>query len=239
MFNERIVVLMLCSSDYREPEIKGVEYIYCSSYSNNFCVPFELSVFDPDDCKKLISEKFSDVDIMFIIPDIYNCFLASMIAKEAKAAGILTLGFLDIFPCYKCEGIQKLKNFYDAIFIGSNANEIINRISSLITKNGYVNLDFQDIKTVLRGSGIAGYSAGYFGGYNRTRNAAVQAISGVRGKPKRVLVNITSGSEITLTEMSDAVKAIQDTADSEAQVIWGHVIDESLSDAVRVSIICS
>ena len=52
-------------------------------------------------------------------------------------------------------------------------------------------------------------------------------------------MNITSGSEITLTEMSDAVKAIQDTADSEAQVIWGHVIDESLSDAVRVSIICS
>ena len=77
------------------------------------------------------------------------------------------------------------------------------------------------------------------GGYNRARNAAVQAISGVRGKPKRVLVNITSGSECTLTEMSDAVKAIQDTADSEAQVIWGHVIDESLSDAVRVSIICS
>ena len=160
MSSERIVTLVLASGDYRESEIKGVEYIYCSSYSSRFCVPLELSVFDPDECKKLIREKFSDVDIMFIIPDICNCFLASAIAKEAKAARILTIGFLDIFPCYKCEGIQKLKTFYDAIFIGSNANEIINRISSLVTKAGFVNLDVQDIKTFLRDSGIACYSAG-------------------------------------------------------------------------------
>ena len=160
----------------------------------------------------------------------------SIIAKEAKAAGILTLGILEQYPCYECEGPGRLKNFYDAIFFSSNPERIIECISSLVTKSGFVNLDVQDIKTFLRGSGFAGYSTGYFGGGDRARNAAIQAASAAK-KAERVLVNITTDSEIILREMFDAVKVIQDMAGSEVQVMWGHVIDESLNDAVRVSII--
>lgn len=122
--------------------------------------------------------------------------------------------------------------------------QAVQGVTDLITQNGFVNLDFADIKAILTGAGMAIMGMGEGEGEDRARKAAEGAIksplmnlalTGATG----ILLNVSTGPEITLQEMTEAASIIEETADQDAQVIWGHVIDESLGEKVRVTLIAT
>lgn len=118
-------------------------------------------------------------------------------------------------------------------------------ISDLISIPGLVNLDFADVRTVMSEMGDALMGAGLARGEERAIQAAQQAISsplledisiaGALG----VLVNITGGSNMTLHEVNDAATVVSEAAGSDANVIFGAVIDENMGDEVRVTVIAT
>ena len=122
--------------------------------------------------------------------------------------------------------------------------QAVQGVTDLITQNGFVNLDFADIKAILTGAGMAIMGMGEGEGEDRARKAAEGAIksplmnlalTGATG----ILLNVSTGPEITLQEMTEAASIIEETADQDAQVIWGHVIDDSLGEKVRVTLIAT
>ena len=118
-------------------------------------------------------------------------------------------------------------------------------ISDLITKPGLINLDFADVKSVMKGMGVAFMGTGLASGENRAVDAAQKAISspllvdtsieGAHG----VLINITGGKDMTLHEVSTASQLIHGLADPDANIIFGTVIDESLKETVKVTVIAT
>jgi cell division protein FtsZ len=118
-------------------------------------------------------------------------------------------------------------------------------ISDLITKPGLINLDFADVKSVMKGMGMAFMGTGLASGENRALEAAEKAISspllidtsieGAHG----VLINITGGKTMTLHEVSKASQLIHGLADPDANIIFGTVIDESMKDMVKVTVIAT
>lgn len=117
-------------------------------------------------------------------------------------------------------------------------------ISDLITIPGLVNLDFADVRTVMVDKGLAHMGVGVGKGDNRAEEAAKQAISsplletsivGATG----VLLNVTGGSDLGLLEINEAAAIVQEAADPDANIIFGAVIDESLKDEIRITVIAT
>ena len=118
-------------------------------------------------------------------------------------------------------------------------------IADLILVPGLVNLDFADVRTVMSGMGMAIMGTAMQSGEGRAMQAAMAAIScplledtsidGARG----VLINITGGADMTLHEVNDAASIIYEAADDDANILFGAVIDESLGDAVKVTVIAT
>lgn len=117
-------------------------------------------------------------------------------------------------------------------------------ISDLIAVPGLINLDFADVKTIMKDTGSALMGIGSSSGENRATEAARGAISsplletsieGARG----VLLNITGGPSLGLFEVNEAAEIIAQAADPEANIIFGAVIDEAMNDDVRVTVIAT
>ena len=118
-------------------------------------------------------------------------------------------------------------------------------ITDLIMMPGLVNLDFADVRTTMGKAGMAIMGTGISSGENRALEAAEKAvshplledvsISGARG----VLMNITCGPELTMTEMTQASDRIHAEAGDEAEIIWGTVLDGSIGDELRVTVIAT
>jgi len=118
-------------------------------------------------------------------------------------------------------------------------------VSDLINIDGYVNVDFADVRTVMSKTGLALMGTGEATGEHRAREAAEMAISsplledasisGATG----ILVNITGGTNFALREMSEAMELIEDEAHEDANVIVGCVVDDSIGDVVRVTVIAT
>src|SRR5258705_2089039 len=115
-------------------------------------------------------------------------------------------------------------------------------ITDLITIPGLINLDFADVRTIMHDAGSALMGIGTGGGEARCADAARAAISsplleesvdGATG----ILLNITGGKDLGLFEVNDAAEIIQNAADPNANIIFGAVIDEGMSDDVRVTVI--
>ncbi|NLI90773.1 MAG: cell division protein FtsZ [Peptococcaceae bacterium] len=117
-------------------------------------------------------------------------------------------------------------------------------ISNLITIPGLINLDFADVKTIMQDTGSALMGIGQASGENRAVDAARKAISSplletsIEGA-KGVLLNITGGPNLTLLEVNEASEIVGEAADQEANIIFGAVIDESLKDDLRVTVIAT
>jgi cell division protein FtsZ len=123
--------------------------------------------------------------------------------------------------------------------------QAVQGISELVTKPGYVNLDFADVKAIMGGMGVALMGTGVASGTNRAVAAAEKAISSplledvsIRGA-RGILINITAGPSLSLSEVHDAASLIQEEADPEANIIFGTVIDESMVDEVKVTVIAT
>ena len=118
-------------------------------------------------------------------------------------------------------------------------------ISQLITMPGFVNLDFADLTTIMQNSGSALIGIGEASGEKAPVNAAKAAINSslletsIQGA-KKVLINIMGAEEaLTMLEVNEASTTIQESADAEAEIMWGVSIDPSLGDIVRVTIIAT
>ena len=118
-------------------------------------------------------------------------------------------------------------------------------ISDLITIPGEVNLDFNDVRTVMREGGDALMGTGAAVGETRAADAAEKAINSplleevsIKGA-KGVLVNISADSDLKLFEVNEAVSVVTEASGNEANLIWGTVLDDSLGDELRVTVIAT
>ena len=137
----------------------------------------------------------------------------------------------------------------DTLDAFSMADEVLLKatrgISDLITRPGEINLDFADVRTIMSEAGDAIMGTGCASGEDRAKEAATRAlrspllddvsIAGARG----LLINVTGGPMMTLSDVSEAAGTIFETAGSEANVIFGTAIDDSLSDEIRVTVIAT
>ena len=118
-------------------------------------------------------------------------------------------------------------------------------ITDLMVKEGLINLDFADVRAIMRGMGKAMMGTGEASGENRANRAAEAAIAnpllddvsmkGARG----LLISITGGSDLTLYELDEAATRIREEVDSDANIILGATFDESLDGIIRVSVVAT
>ena len=123
--------------------------------------------------------------------------------------------------------------------------QAVQGISDLITVPGVINLDFADVKTIMTDMGMALMGTGVGSGENRAVQAARNAISSplledttIQGA-QGVLINITGNQSITLQEVSDASRIIQESAHPDANIIFGSVFDEGIEDQIKITVIAT
>jgi cell division protein FtsZ len=123
--------------------------------------------------------------------------------------------------------------------------QAVQGISDLITIPGFINVDFADVRAIMKGMGIALMGTGHAVGDNRAMDATQRAISSplleeatINGA-KGVLVNITGGVDLTLFEVDEAMRVIHDAADPEANIIFGDVHDERMQNEMKITVIAT
>jgi len=120
----------------------------------------------------------------------------------------------------------------------------VSGITDLITTPGLINLDFADVKSVMHAAGSALMGIGSARGEDRAMQAAEKAISsplleaGIDGA-HGVLLSVSGGSDLGLFEINEAARLVSDAAHPEANIIFGAVIDDTLGDEVRVTVIAA
>lgn len=201
---------------------------------------------------------------------------APIIAKAAREADILTVGIVTLPFTFEgsrrkrqaLEGLEEMKNNVDALIVISNdklrdihgdlrlsdafsrADNILTTaargIAEIITMPGYVNVDFEDVNTVMRDSGVAIMGTASFEGENRARRAVQAALNSplledndIRGA-QHILLNISSGrEEVTMDEIFEITEYVQAEAGYGTDLIWGNCVDESLGEKLSVTIIAT
>jgi len=199
---------------------------------------------------------------------------APIVAEVAKKTGALTVGIVTLpFTVEGIrrqrnaeKGLEILRKSADTVIVIPNDKllelapglpigaafkvsddiliQSVRGITDLITKAGLINLDFADVKSVMRDGGVAMIGMGESDTENRATEAVEEAlnsplidveITGSRG----ALINITGSADLKLEEAERIVEAVSNELDPEAQVIWGAQIDESLKGTVRVLLVLS
>ncbi|WP_236980300.1 cell division protein FtsZ [Membranihabitans maritimus] len=201
---------------------------------------------------------------------------APIIAKTARELGILTVGIVTLpfrFEGntrikYAETGLDDLKKNVDALIIVSNnklrdiygnlpvsdafghADNILTTaakgIAEIITVPGYVNVDFEDVNTVMRDSGVAIMGTATGEGDDRAKMAVREALdcplleeNDIRGAD-HILLNISSGNrEITMDEIFEITEYVQEEAGNDTNLIWGNCHDETLEDKICVTVIAT
>ena len=201
---------------------------------------------------------------------------APVVAKLAKDKGILTVGIVTMpmeregrrRKLQALAGIEELKKCVDTLILISTdklrdqygnmklseafkkADDVLataaRGIAEIITVPGYVNVDFEDVKTVMKDSGKAIMGAGVADGENRAEKAIKDAIhspllndSNIEGA-KNILLYITSGTEeVSLDEVDEILEIAQNACGNNSDVIWGNGTDETLGEALSVTLIAT
>lgn len=202
---------------------------------------------------------------------------APVIAQVAKELGILTVGIVTVpfkFEGKKkmrqaMEGVDALKANCDTVLMILNdklteafgslsvnqafaqADNVLTTaakgIAEIITVPGYVNVDFEDVKTVMKDSGGAVMGSAETSGESRAKRAAEEAINSpllnnqnIEGADK-ILLSIISGdqAELQMDELTEITDFMQELAGDDAEVIFGHGVDSELGDSIRVTIIAT
>jgi len=143
------------------------------------------------------------------------------------------------------EIVEKRVTLQDAFSLADDVlRQGIQGISELITIPGLINLDFADVRAVMSEGGAALMAVGRASGDNRAVEAAQQAISsrllditidGARG----ILFNVTGGTDLSLYEVNEAASIIKETAHPDVNLIFGAVIDESMDENIRITVIAT
>ena len=201
---------------------------------------------------------------------------APVIAAISKEMGILTVGIVTIPFAFEGrkrkmqaeKGIEELRQNVDTLLVISNdklrelygnlklfeafgrADNILTNaargIAEIITVTGYVNVDFEDVKTVMKDSGVAIMGTGLAGGDNRALEAVEQALSSpllndsqIVGASDILLYISTGNEEIEMDEVTEITDYIQEEAGMSAEIIWGIGRDESLNDDISITVIAT
>jgi len=201
---------------------------------------------------------------------------APIIAEAAKELGILTVGIVTLPFAFEgrkrklqaSEGIKEIKQYVDTLLVINNdklreiygnlsvgaafdhADNVLTTaskgIAEIITRIGYINVDFEDVRTVMSEGGVAIMGSAAAGGENRAITAVEHALTSpllndnnILGA-KYILLNISFGTEeLLMDEISDITDYIQDEAGESADIIWGYGKDESLGDQISVTLIAT
>ena len=201
---------------------------------------------------------------------------APIIAKAAQEMEILTVGIVTLPFTFEgrrrsghaVEGLEELKKNVDTLIVISNdklrqihgnlslsdafakADNILataaRGIAEIITVPGYVNVDFEDVNTVMRESGVAIMGTALAEGDDRAKRAVDDALNSpllednnIKGA-KHILLNITSGTkEVTMDEIFEITEFVQEEAGYGTDLIWGNCFDENLGDQISVTIIAT
>ena len=199
-----------------------------------FNAPLKFNIDNNDDCKKIINENFNDAEIFFVIGD------SLLVLSVAKIIGITTASNEEFRAEFK-QISDALISFNEVISSDEQiklSQNVVESIADLLTKSGFVNIEIEDIKAILQNTGTAFLGAGIAEGENRAKTATLQAI-GMCSKlknAKRILLNVTTSSEIVLSEMANAAE-LEENASPDAMVIWGHIIDENLKGNMKITFI--
>ena len=143
------------------------------------------------------------------------------------------------------EIVEKKTSMIDAFRIADDTlRQGIQGVTDLITSPGLINLDFADIRTVMKDAGTAMMGIGIASGENRALEAAQQATNSslleasIAGAT-RVLFSIAGGPDLTLAEVDEAARTVEACADENANIIYGQIIDERMEDNVRITVIAT
>lgn len=202
-----------------------------------------------------------------------------VVARVAKSKGLLTIGIVTIPFIFEgrrkilkaLEGAEEMAQYVDALLIINNerlaeiyadldffnafgkADDTLSTaarsISEIITVNGYINLDFEDVDTTLRNGGTAIISTGYGEGEHRVTKAIEDALNSplLRNRDifgsKKLLMNLymardTEGENMAMREI-DELRSFTSAIDSEVDVIFGAAVDNSLGDKVKITILAA
>ncbi len=236
----------------------------------------EAAIENIEDVKKALSNNTKMVFVTAGMGGGTGTGAAPVIAKTCKEAGYLTVGIVTIpfrnegrrRIKQAAEGIAELEGYVDSLLIINNErirdmygdfgiSEAFSRadnvlttaakgIAEIITVPGYINVDFADVETVMRKSGLAIMGTGVAAGERRAEEAVEGALNSpllnnndIRGA-KNILLNITSGNlEVTMAEVGLITDIVQNKAGFDADLIWGNGKDESLGDNLSVTIIAT
>jgi cell division protein FtsZ len=201
---------------------------------------------------------------------------APVIAEAAKELGILTVGIVTVPFAFEGKkrklqadkGLEELKRNVDTVLVICNdklremygnlkLSEAFNQaddiltiaakgIAEIITVEGYVNVDFEDVRTVMTRSGVAIMGSASASGQNRATEAVTRALASpllndnnIFGA-SNILLYISSGSEeVTMDEVTEITDFIQEEAGMTADIIWGNGYDETLGDTISVTVIAT
>jgi cell division protein FtsZ len=236
----------------------------------------EAAIENIDDVIKVLSNNTKMVFVTAGMGGGTGTGAAPVIAKACQEAGYLTVGIVTIpfrnegrrRIKQAAEGIAELEGYVDSLLIINNErirdmygdfgiSEAFSRadnvlttaakgIAEIITVPGYINVDFADVETVMRKSGLAIMGTGVAVGANRAEDAVECALNSpllnnndIRGA-RNVLLNITSGDiEVTMAEVGLITDIVQNKAGFDADLIWGNGKDETLGKSLSVTIIAT
>ena len=197
---------------------------------------------------------------------------APVVAQIAKETGALTIGVVtlpfSVEGMIRMEnadaGLTKLRQVCDTVIVIPNdkllevvpnlslnaafkvADEVLMRsikgITEMITKPGLVNLDFADLKTVMKRGGVAMIGLGESEGENKAVNAVVEALNSPLlevdiSEATGALVNVTGGEDMTISEAERVVEEIYQRVDPNARIIWGTTVDPALKKNIRAMLV--
>ena len=201
---------------------------------------------------------------------------APVIAQLAREMDILTIAVVTLPSIKEgrlrydqaIDGIKKLQRFVDSLLVISNENlhkvygdlpareafaqadnivaTAVKGCAEIITLHGNINIDFADVNTVLRESGVFIMGTGFAEGENRATRAAEEALksplldsNNINGT-ENILLNITSGEdEVRMGEIGDIIDYLQDAAGDNANIIWGNGYDAKLGNKISVTVIAT
>jgi cell division protein FtsZ len=197
---------------------------------------------------------------------------APVVAQIAKESGALTIGVVtlpfSVEGLIRMEnadaGLKKLRQVCDTVIVIPNdklldvvpnlslnaafkvADEVLMRsikgITEMITKPGLVNLDFADLKTVMKRGGVAMIGLGEAEGENKAVSAVVEALNSPLlevdvSEATGALVNVTGGEDMTISEAERVVEEIYSRVDPNARIIWGTTVDPSIKKNIRAMLV--
>lgn len=229
-----------------------------------------------EDVKKVIGDDTKMVFITAGMGGGTGTGAGPIIAQACRDLDLLTVGIVTIpfrnegkrRIQQAIDGIQELEQHVDSLLVINNekiremygdfriseafskADDVLataaKGIAEIITVHGYINVDFADVETVMRESGVAIMGSATASGEGRAINAIEEALNSpllnnnnIKGA-RNILLNVTSGSEeITMDEIGEITDYVQDRAGYDADLIWGNGVDEALGEEICVTIVAT